>query len=117
LAPFITSSSFTTGSITKKTGFDQPASKDFHASTFGECISGLYLGGDTLLDLESFHDSIFTKLESITLSSNLFLKYKDLPRDFDYYHCLCGLHPYQALPSRLESTPALANYKSFGQNL
>jgi hypothetical protein len=117
LAPFSTSSSFTTGSITRKTGFGQPESKDFHASRFDERLSGLSLGGDTLLDLESFHDSILIKLESITLSSNLFPKYKDLPRDFDYYRCLCGIDPYQALSSRLESTQALANYKSFGQSL
>ncbi len=116
LTPLANSPMFTVGSTTRKTGFGQPKLKDFHASNFDECLSGLSLGCNTILDLESFHDSILTKLDSITLSSNLFPKYKDLPHDFEYYHFLCGLHPYKVFPSRMESTQALANYKSIISN-
>lgn len=54
LAPLTTSPSFTTGSSTRKAGFGQPESKDFHASKIGKRPSGLSLGGDTLLDLDHF---------------------------------------------------------------
>jgi hypothetical protein len=54
----VSSSTSSSGTVTRKTGFGQPESKDFHASKLEERLSGLTLTGDTLLDLEIFHDSI-----------------------------------------------------------
>ncbi len=34
--------------------------------------------------------------------------------DFDFYKCLCGLPPYPAFPTLMESLQAKENYTSFG---
>lgn len=101
---------------TKKTGFSQPESKDFHASKLETLLAGIVLNGDSLLDLELFFDSILSKLESVTLTSSLYPKYKDLTITFDFKGKLCGLSPYPPLPYP-DSIQALANYKSFGNSL
>jgi hypothetical protein len=55
-------------------------------------------------------------MESVTLTSSIYPKYKELKIDFDFKNKLCGLPPY---PSLLypESLQTQANYKSFGTSL
>jgi hypothetical protein len=71
VASLVCSSTSSSRNVTRKTGFGQPEYKNFHASKLEERLSGLTLTGDTLLDLEIFHDYIRSKLESLTLSSNI----------------------------------------------
>jgi hypothetical protein len=62
----------------KKTGFSQLETKDFHASKLESLLTGVVLNGDSLLDLELFFDSILSKFESITLTSSLYPQYGHL---------------------------------------
>lgn len=103
-------------SPSKKTGFTQPESKDFHSSKLEKLLEGITLGGDSLLDLELSFDSILSKFEAITLTSQLYPKYKDLTVDFDFKNKLCGLPPYPPFQFP-DNVQAEANYRSFGGGL
>jgi hypothetical protein len=109
-------SSTTSLSTTQTTGFFQKESKDFHVSKLMKLLDLEVLNSDSLQDLEIFFDSILSHFNTVTLTTDLFPKYRDLPRTFDFYHHLCQLDR-TIRPSPADQAQGLANYKSFGTGL
>ncbi len=49
------------------------------------------LHSDSLQDLELFFDSIFAHFNTVTLTSDLYPMYRDLPSTFDFYRIYVNL--------------------------
>ncbi len=74
------------------------------------------LGGDSLQDLELYFDGILSTFNTVTLTTDLYPKYHDLPKTFDFQRHLCQLDR-TILPSISDQHQAQANYNSFGTGL
>jgi hypothetical protein len=100
----------------RSSGFFQKENKDFHVSKLVKLLADEKLGGDSLQDLELFFDGILSTFNSVALTNDLYPKYRDLPKSFDFQHHLCQLNR-TILPSIQDQHQARANYKSFGAGL
>lgn len=74
------------------------------------------LRGDSLQDLELFFDGILSTFNTVAPTSELYPKYRGLPKSFDFYHHLCQLD-CTILLSFPDQHQARVNYKSFGAGL
>jgi hypothetical protein len=72
----------------RPSGFFQKDSKDFHVSHLIELLTDESLASDSLQDLEIFYDSILSHFNTIALTADLYPKYQDLSKSFDFYRYL-----------------------------
>jgi hypothetical protein len=101
---------------TRPSGFHQPESKDFHVSCLLKLLDTVNLASDSLQDLETFHDTIQSHFSTVSTSSDIFPKYKNLTPTFKFQDHLCcpKLNPHLK-PSDLNQS--LLNYDTFGSGL
>jgi hypothetical protein len=101
---------------TRPSGFHQPESKDFHVSCLLKLLDTVNLASDSLQDLETFHVTIQSHFSTVSTSSNIFPKYKNLTPTFNFQDHLCcpKLNPHLK-PSDLNQS--LLNFDTFGSGL
>ncbi len=97
-------------------GFFQKESKDFHVSHLIKLLTDESLASDSLQDLEIFYDSILSHFNTIALTADLYPKYRNLPKSFDFYRYLTQ-QDHTIRPSQDDIHQADANYRSFGTGL
>jgi hypothetical protein len=74
------------------------------------------LNGDSLQELELFYDTILSHFNTVTLSTELYLKYRKLTKTFDFERHLCQMNRTIGLsPSDLAQAQAFN--RSFGTGL
>ena len=74
------------------------------------------LASDSLQDLETFHDTIQFHISTVTTSSMIFPKYRDITQKFTFYHHLCSQETNPKLnPGELHQSKL--NYGTFGSGL
>jgi hypothetical protein len=101
---------------TRLIGFHQHESKDFHVRRLLKLLDTVTLAGDSLQDLEIFHDTIQSNFATVSTSSNIFPKYKDLQSTFTFHEHLCSPTANPTLNSN-DLNQVRLNYSTFGSGL
>jgi hypothetical protein len=100
----------------RSSGFLQVELKDFHVSRLLKLLDTVTLASDSLQDLEIFYDTIQSHFATISVSSNIFPKYKDLLATFSFHTHLCSSNNNPNLTAS-ELRQSLLNYDTFGPGL